>query len=79
MIRLWGLHQSTGTNMNTPTIVVMILTLWLVMGLGFLSEYTNARRQGKSGYDAWTSYEGLLFLLSVAAPLIILIHKAVTG
>ena len=65
--------------MNTPTIVVMILTLWLVMGLGFLSEYTNARRQGKSLYNAWTSYEGLLFILSVVAPLIILIHKAAMG
>jgi hypothetical protein len=62
--------------MNTPKIVVMVLTLWLVMGLGFLSEYTNARRQGKSWYDAWTSYEGLLFIFSIVAPLIVLIHKA---
>jgi len=65
--------------MNTPTIVVMILTLWLVMGLGFLSEYTNASRQDKSWYDAWISYEGVLFILSVVAPLIILIHKATLG
>jgi len=65
--------------MNTPTIVVMILTLWLVMGLGFLSEYTSSRSQDKSWYDAWTSYEGLLFILSIVAPLIILIHKAATG
>ena len=62
--------------MNTPTTVLMVLTLWLVMGLGFLSEYTNARRQGKSFFDALISYEGLLFIISILVPLIILIHKA---
>ncbi len=65
--------------MNTPTIVVTILTLWLVMGLGFLAEYTSARKQGKSKYQAWTSYEGLLFILSIVIPLIILIHRAASG
>jgi hypothetical protein len=57
----------------------MILTLWLVMGLGFLSEYADARRQGKSLVDTLTSYEGLLFIISVAGPLIYLIHKASTS
>lgn len=65
--------------MNTPTILVTVLTLWLVTGLGFLAEYANARRQGKSLFEAWTSYEGLLFISSVAVPLIILIHRAVSG
>ena len=65
--------------MNTPTMLVTVLTLWLVTGLGFLAEYTNARRQGKSLFEAWTSYEGLLFISSVAVPLIILIHRAVSG
>jgi len=44
--------------MNTPTIIVMLLTLWLVMGLGFLSEFVNLRRKGKSQVESWTSYEG---------------------
>jgi len=61
--------------MNTPTIVLTVLTLWLVMGLGFLAEYTNVRREGRSQLEAWTSYEGLLFIISVAVPLIILIHR----
>lgn len=65
--------------MNAPTIVLTFLTLWLVMGLGFLSEYVNARRKGKSRFEAWTSWEGLLFVASVAIPMIILIHKASTG
>jgi len=62
--------------MNTPTIVLAVLTLWLVMGLGFLSKYVNARRKGKTPYEAWISYEGLLFILSVVVPLIILIYKS---
>jgi hypothetical protein len=62
--------------MNTPTIIVMILTLWLVMGLGFLAEYVNARREGKSLFEAWISYEGLLFILSLVVPIIIMIHRA---
>ncbi len=65
--------------MNTPTIVLALLTFWLVMGLGFLSKYVNARRNGKTRYEAWTSYEGLLFILSIVVPIIILIHKSVSG
>jgi len=62
--------------MNTPTIVVTVLTLWLVMGLGFLSEYVNARRKGKPSYETWTSYEGLLFIVSVVVPSVVLIYKS---
>ena len=42
--------------MNTITIIVTVLALWLVMGLSFLSVYLEIRRQGKSLVDAWTSY-----------------------
>lgn len=65
--------------MNTPTIIVTILTFWLVMGLGFLAEYSNARKKGKSKFEAWLSYEGLLFILSIVVPLIILIHRGLSG
>ena len=64
--------------MNTPTIVVGLLTFWLVMGLGFLSKYANVRKKGESRYEAWTSYEGLLFIFSIAAPLVIIIHKSLS-
>ena len=59
--------------MNMPTIIVAVLILWLVMGLGFLSKYADVRKNGKSRYEAWTSYEGILFVLSVIVPVIILI------
>ncbi len=65
--------------MNTPTIIVMIATLWLVMGLGFLAEYVNLRREGKSLFEAWISYEGVLFVLSIAIPIMIMIHRATSG
>ena len=65
--------------MNTPTMIVTLLTLWLVMGLGFLAEYVNLRREGKSLFEAWISYEGLLFILSIAIPIIIMIHRSASG
>jgi len=65
--------------MNTPTVVVAILTLWLVMGLGFLAKYVTVRKSGKTSYEAWISYEGLLFILSIVVPIIILIHTSVSG
>jgi heme/copper-type cytochrome/quinol oxidase subunit 2 len=65
--------------MNTITIIVTVLTLWLVMGLSFLSVYLEIRRKGKSPVDAWTSYEGLLFVASIAVPLILLIYRAASG
>jgi hypothetical protein len=65
--------------MNTPTIMVALLTLWLVMGLGFLSAYSNHRRQGKSLFESLLSFEGVLFILSVIIPLVVLIHKTALG
>ena len=65
--------------MNTPTIIVAVLTFWLVMGLGFLAKYTSIRNKGKTRLEAWISYEGVLFILSVVVPLLILIHKSISG
>ena len=65
--------------MNTPTIIVTILIFWLVMGLGFLSKYVTARNKGKTRYEAWTSYEGLLFISSVFISLIVLLYKSLSG
>jgi heme/copper-type cytochrome/quinol oxidase subunit 2 len=65
--------------MNTPTIVATLLIFWLVMGLGFLSKYVAVRKKGKTRYDAWTSYEGLLFISSIAIPLIILLYRSLSG
>ena len=63
--------------MNGITQAVFFLTLWLVMGIGFLSKATELRRQGKSWADALTSIEALLFYLSLLAPVVLVIHRNV--
>ncbi len=65
--------------MNTPTIITALLAFWLVMGLGFLAKYISIRNNGKSRLEAWVSYEGILFILSVVVPLLILIHRSLSG
>jgi heme/copper-type cytochrome/quinol oxidase subunit 2 len=65
--------------MNTPTIGVTLLIFWLVMGLGFLSKYVRDRNKGKTLYEAWTSYEGVLFVSSIVIPLIVLLYRSFSG
>lgn len=74
-----GNKKSELIKMNTTTIIVTVLTLWLVMGLSFLSVYLETRRKSKPPVDAWISYEGLLFIASVIVPLVLLIHSAASG
>jgi hypothetical protein len=61
--------------MNTITILVAVMTLWLVMGLGFLTAYADARRKGRSKAEAWLSNEGLLFMVSILVPAIVGIYR----
>ncbi|MCF8078007.1 MAG: hypothetical protein K9K88_01875 [Desulfobacterales bacterium] len=63
--------------MNGITQAFFFLTLWLVMGIGFLSKATELRRQGKSWADALTSIEALLFYLSLLAPFVLVIQRNV--
>lgn len=65
--------------MNTITLVMTVLTLWLVMGLGFLSKYVECKRDGRTTYQAWKTHEGLLFMASVVIPVLIAIYRAVAG
>ncbi len=65
--------------MNTITLVVTVLTLWLVMGLGFLSKYVECKRNGKTPYETWTTHEGLLFAASVIIPVLIALYRVVAG
>jgi hypothetical protein len=63
--------------MNGITQAVFFLTLWLIMGIGFLSRATELRRQGKRWGAALTSVEALLFYLSILLPFVLLIHRHV--
>ena len=65
--------------MNTITLVMTVLTLWLVMGLGFLSKYAEVRRKGGTPFAAWTSYEGIFFVVSVVVPVLTLIYRTISS
>jgi hypothetical protein len=65
--------------MNTITMVVTVLTLWLVMGLGFLSKYIECKRNGKTPLEAWRTNEGLLFAASVVIPIALALYRTVSG
>lgn len=66
--------------MNIITLVVTVLTLWLVMGLGFLSKYVECKRSGKTAYETWTTIEGLLFVASVIlAPVLVGVYRGLGG
>ena len=55
--------------MNTITLVVSILVLWIVMGLGFLAALSKKRKQGDSGIQLWMCTEGLLFAATIVGSL----------
>ncbi len=59
--------------MNTITIIVALLTLWLVMGLGYLAEYFKLRKQGQSLPETLKSIEGILFIASIFIPPIVIV------
>jgi len=66
--------------MNTITLVVTVLTLWLVMGLGFLSKYVQCKKDGNTTYQAWTTVEGLIFVASVIlAPVLVAVYRSLGG
>jgi len=65
--------------MNTITMVVTVLTLWLVMGLGLLSKYADCKKNGKTTAEAWMTHEGLLFIASVVIPLLFACYRVATG
>lgn len=61
--------------MNTITLVMTILLFWGVMGFGFLVKYVDVRRRGGTHIEAWKTYEGLFFVLSVILPLVVLFFR----
>ena len=66
--------------MNTITLVMTVLTLWLVMGLGFLSKYAACKKKGQTTYQAWTTVEGLLFVASIIlAPILAAVYRGMGG
>ena len=63
------------SEMNTITQVVLVLTLWLVTGIGFIAKYYKMRNEGHQLSETIISWEGLFFFVSVLVPIVMLIHS----
>ena len=70
-----NIYPSKEQSMNTITTLFAIFTLWLVMGLGFLSDFSQNRRRGASTAESLKSVPGILFYLTVCFSILYLIFK----
>ncbi|GAB6905238.1 hypothetical protein DESC_310099 [Desulfosarcina cetonica] len=57
--------------MNTQTLILTVIIFWLIMGLAFLSVYSEVKRTGGTLADAMHKKETFFFLLSLVAGLVV--------
>lgn len=65
--------------MNTQTLVVTVLTFWLIMGLAFTSVLSEVRRKGGTFRKALGSNEAFFFIASLVVGLMVIAFKLSTG
>ena len=65
--------------MNFITKLVFLLTLWTVMGLGFLVKFSEVKRKNEDTHKALKSVEGLLFFASLAIPVFYGVYYLLTS
>jgi hypothetical protein len=63
------------TGMNTQTLILTVLVLWLVMGLAFLSAYSEVKRTGGTLVDAMRNNETFFFIISIVVGLVVVAFK----
>ena len=61
--------------MNMQTLVVTVLTFWLIMGLAFTSVLSEVRRKGGTFQEALKSNEAFFFIASLAAGILVVAFK----
>ena len=61
--------------MNTQTLILTVLILWLITGLAFLSAYSEVKRTGGTLVDAMRNNEAFFFILSVVVGLVVVAFK----
>ena len=61
--------------MNSQTLVLTVLILWLIMGLAFLSAYSEVKRTGGTLVDTLRNNESFFFILSIVLGLVVIIVK----
>ncbi|PIE67100.1 MAG: hypothetical protein CSA23_05475 [Deltaproteobacteria bacterium] len=63
--------------MNTQTLILTVMIFWLIMGLAFLSAYSEVKRTGGTLIDAMHNHESLFFFISLVVGLVVLAFRIV--
>jgi hypothetical protein len=61
--------------MNTQTLMLTVLIFWLIMGLAFLSAYSEIKRTGGTIVDAMRNNETFFFIISIVMGLVVIAFK----
>lgn len=61
--------------MNTQTLILTVLIIWLIMGLAFLSTYLETKRTGGTLVDAMRNNETFFFIISIVVGLVVIAFK----
>lgn len=61
--------------MNTQTLILTVLIFWLIMGLAFLSAYSEVKRTGGTLRDALRNNESFFFMISMIIGVVIVAFK----
>ena len=61
--------------MNTQTLILTVLIFWLIMGLAFLSAYSETKRTGGTLGDAMRNNESFFFIISLIVGVVVVAFK----
>jgi hypothetical protein len=61
--------------MNTQTLILTVMVLWLIMGLAFLSAYSEVKRTGGTVVDSMRKNETFFFIISIVVGLAVVAFK----
>jgi len=61
--------------MNTQTLILTVLIFWLIMGLAFLSAYSETKRTGGTLADAMRNNESFFFIISLVIGVVVVAFK----
>jgi hypothetical protein len=61
--------------MNTQTLILTVLIFWLIMGLAFLSAYSEVKRTGGTLKDAIRNNESFFFIISLVVGVVVIGFK----
>jgi len=57
--------------MNTQTLILTVMIFWLIMGLAFLSAYSETKRTGGTLVDAMRNNESFFFIISLIVGVVV--------